>query len=62
MRKNYVIYGDSSFAERLSLYILQEKKHNLIAFTNDDNYISRASIQGIPVVGFSSFLSKMIVN
>ena len=59
MKKKYVIYGDSSFAERLCLYILHEKKHEVTAFTNDDNYISRTSILGIPVIPFSSFLTKL---
>ena len=59
MKKDYVIYGDSAFAERLCLYILHEKKHNVVAFTNDDNYISRTSILEIPVIPFSLFLAKM---
>lgn len=51
--RNLVIYGDSAFAERLSVYILMEKKDKLLGFTNDDAFITRKEINGLPVIPFS---------
>lgn len=48
--RNLVILGDSSFAERISIYIREEKKDKLIAFTLDRERITRTVIDGIPVL------------
>ena len=51
--RNLVIYGDSAFAERLSSYIILEKRDKLIGYTNDDSFITRSAIKGLPVMPFS---------
>ncbi len=48
--RNLVIFGDSSFAERISLYIKQEQQDKLVAFTLDQDRISRTTIDGLPVI------------
>lgn len=47
--KNYVIYGDTAFAEELFLIITKEGKDNVVAFTNEKEFITRNSILGVPV-------------
>lgn len=49
MTKRYVIYGDTAFAEELSIIITKEARDSVIAFTNDKSFMTRNSINGIPV-------------
>lgn len=51
--KNYIIFGDSPFAKRLAKYILIEKKHKLLCFTQEDKFCSCNSILGLPVIPLS---------
>lgn len=51
--KNYIIFGDSHFAERLANYILFEKQSKLLCFTQEDDFCSRDSILELPVVPLS---------
>ncbi|WP_455949427.1 hypothetical protein [Odoribacter laneus] len=48
--RNLVVFGDSPFAERISIYIREEKQDNLVAFTLDKERIIRTSIDGIPIL------------
>lgn len=59
MNKQFVIYGDSLFAERLYSYIRQEKMIKILGFTNDDKYLTRNEIQGLDVFPLSSFVQYM---
>ena len=48
----YVIFGDTSFAERIQEYITLENLDKVICFTNEQFFITRDEINGIPVVPF----------
>ena len=60
--RNIVIFGDSSFAERLAKYILFEKKDNLLCFTQEDSFCSRTMVLGLPVVPLSKLRDIVEVN
>lgn len=51
--RNLVIYGDGIHAERVFQYILHEKQDNVVAFTNEDNRITRKTIMNYPVIPLS---------
>ncbi len=51
MRK-HVIFGNTSFTERIALYITAEGKDSVIAFTQEKDYISCPEISGLPVLEF----------
>lgn len=51
MRK-LVIFGDSLFAERLSKYIIIERKDRVVAFTQEERFMHRSAINGVPVIPF----------
>lgn len=48
----YVIFGDSTFAERIHKYISIEKVDEVLCFTNEERFITRHEINGLPVVSF----------
>ena len=48
----YVILGDSVFAERIHKYISLEKVSEVLCFTNEESFITRHEISGLPVVPF----------
>lgn len=50
--KNLVIYGDSPFAERIYSYIRIEGRDRVVGFVNDESFITRDVIAGIPVIPF----------
>ena len=50
--RNLVIFGDTAFAERLLSYIQQEGVDKVIAFTQEEAYLSRSEIQGLKVLPF----------
>lgn len=52
--RNLVIFGNSPYAERLYKYISLEHSDRVIAFTQEQEYISRSEIQELPVVAFES--------
>lgn len=56
--KNYIIFGDSPFAERLSKYILFEGVDNLLGFTQDDEFCSRYCILDLPVIPLSKLKER----
>lgn len=50
--RNLIIFGDTPFAERLYKYIRIEGKDGVIAFTQEEDFISKKELQGLPVVPF----------
>lgn len=52
MRKNYVIYGDTPFAEEIFNIISFEERDCVVAFTNDRTFMTRKEIKGMPVIPF----------
>ena len=50
--KNYVIFGDSAFAERIHKYIKQEGVNNMLCFTNECDFISRDKIAELDVIPY----------
>lgn len=50
--KNYVIFGDSAFAERIHKYIEQENVDKVLCFTNEERFINRNQIADLQVVPF----------
>lgn len=55
--KKYVIFGDSDFAERISKYIIFEKRDKVLCFTNESNFISRKTIGNLQVIPYEELLS-----
>lgn len=45
----YVVYGDTAFAEEIAFIITKEGRDRVVAFTNDKQFKTRDSINGIPV-------------
>lgn len=56
--RNLIIFGDTSFAERLSLYIEAEKIDKVIGFTQEKQFISRKEINGLPIIPFEELNNK----
>ncbi len=52
--KNYVIWGDSAFAERINKYIKQENTCRVLCFTNEEHFISRDKIEELQVIPFEN--------
>ena len=50
--RNLIIFGDTTFAERLFKYISFEGRDKVIAFTQEQNFISKRELQGLPVIPF----------
>lgn len=59
---NIVVFGDSTFAERLAKYILLEKKDRLLCFTQEDAFCSRDTILSLPVVPLSALRNYIKVE
>lgn len=57
--RNLVIFGDTSYAERLYIYIAREGLDRVIAFTQEKDFVSRKSIQGIPVLNFEDIRDSL---
>lgn len=57
--KNYVIYGDTGFAEEMYHVITFDGRDNVIAFTNDRAFLERKTILGLPVIPVDE-LAQMI--
>lgn len=47
--RRLVIYGDTAFAEEISIIIKKEGVDCVVAFTNDKDFITHNAINGIPV-------------
>lgn len=58
--RNLIIFGDTSFAERLSLYIEAEKIDKVIGFTQERQFISRKEINGLPIIPFEDLDNEPI--
>lgn len=56
--KSIVVFGDTPFAERLSKYIFFEGVDKLIGFTQEDNYCSKESLLGLPVIPLSELKGR----
>ncbi len=52
MGKNYVIYGDTPFAEEIYNIISFEGRDCVVAFANDRAFMTRKAIKGLPVIPF----------
>lgn len=52
MGKNFVIYGDTPFAEEIFNIISFEGRDCVVAFTNDRVFITRKAIKGLQVIPF----------
>lgn len=52
MGKNYVIYGDTPFAEEICNIISHEGRDSVLAFTNDRTFMTRQLIIGKAVIPF----------
>lgn len=50
--KNYVIYGDTNFAEEILNVITIEGRDKVLAFTNDRAFMTRTKIEDYPVISF----------
>ena len=57
--RRFVIYGDTAFAEEISTIIKKEGVDSVVAFTNDEEFITRNTINGIPVYATAE-LQKVI--
>jgi sugar O-acyltransferase (sialic acid O-acetyltransferase NeuD family) len=57
--RNLVIFGDSQFSERLFKYISFEQKDRVVAFTQEEKFVSRKEILGLPVIPFESLKKKI---
>ena len=55
--RNLIIFGDTPFAERLYKYISFEGIDKVIAFTQEQDFISRSELQGLPVYPFEQLRS-----
>lgn len=52
--KQFVIFGDSIFAERICKYIQHENVDTVLCYTNEQAFISRSQIGNLPVVPFEN--------
>lgn len=52
--RNLIIFGDTTFAERLFKYISLEGRDKVIAFTQERDFISKKELQGLPVIPFEN--------
>lgn len=56
--KQYIIFGDTAFAERIYKYICHEGLCEVLCFTNEKKFLTRETIAGLDVVPFEE-LSKL---
>ena len=54
--ENFIIFGDSPFAERLYSYIKTEGIASLTTFTQEKKFIQRECIDGIKVISFEELV------
>lgn len=54
MENKMLVFGDSQFASMVGDYITSETDYNLMGFCVDDDYISKSTLDGHPVIPFSS--------
>lgn len=59
--RNLIIFGDTTFAERLFKYISFEGRDKVVAFTQEWNFISKRELQGLPVIPFED-LGKLDID
>ena len=59
--RNLIIFGDTTFAERLFRYISFEGKDKVIAFTQELKFISKRELQELPVIPFED-LGKLDIE
>ena len=55
--KQYVIFGDSAFAERIYRYIQCEGIHRVLCFTNEKEFIVKDKIENLEIIPFE-YLSE----
>lgn len=56
--KQYVIFGDSAFAERICNYIRSEHVHKVLCFTNEERYMVKDKINDLDVVPFEQLSER----
>lgn len=56
--KQYVIFGDSAFAERICNYIRSEHVHKVLCFTNEAGYMAKDRINDLEVVPFEQLSER----
>ena len=61
MSKNYVIYGDTPFAEELFNIISFEGRDCVVAFTNDKAFMTREAIRSLRVIPFDELIKTIEV-
>ena len=61
MSKNYVIYGDTPFAEELFNIISFEGRDCVVAFTNEKAFMTREAIRGLRVIPFDELIKTIEV-
>ena len=49
---NIVVFGEGKIAEEAYFYLTNDSPHTIVAFTADENYISKKELFGLPVVSF----------
>ncbi len=54
MMRNIVVFGDTPFAERIAFYIEFEGIDRILAFTQEERYISRSKINSYDVIPFET--------
>lgn len=57
--KDIVIYGDSSFSERMAFLVTFEKQGNVVAYTNKRDFITRESINSVPVIPYDELENRI---
>ena len=57
--RNLVIFGDTAFSERILAYIKHESVDDVVAFTQEESFISRSYIQGIEVLSFENLNERL---
>jgi len=49
-----VVFGEGKIAEEAYFYLTNDSPHTIVAFTADEDYISRNSLFGLPVLPFET--------
>lgn len=60
--KQYVIFGDSAFAERIYKYIQCEGIHKVLCFTNEEKFIAKERMDSLDVVPFEHLSERYDKN
>lgn len=53
-----VIFGEGKIAEEAYFYLTNDSPHEIVAFTADEDYISKKELFGLPVLPFEEIANK----